>query len=115
MDAILQRLLEIEGVTGALLAGKDGLVVASTLEGEEEEFLGAMAAACFDASSRYLGQLNMGDVRHAIFETPAGVVQVTDAGELLLVVRSTQHSNMGRIRAECGHASLRLAEQVGSY
>jgi predicted regulator of Ras-like GTPase activity (Roadblock/LC7/MglB family) len=115
VETILQRLLEIDGVTGALLVGKDGLVVASTLEGEDEEFLGAMAAACLDASGRYLGQLGMGEVRHAIFETPGGVLQVTDAGDLLLVVRTSQHSNMGRIRAECGHASLRLAEQIGSY
>ena len=115
MDTILQRLLEIEGVSGALLVGKDGLVVASTLEGEDEEFLAAMAAACYDAATRYIGQLNVGDVRHAIFEAPGGIIQVSDAGDLLIVVRSSQHSNIGRVRAECGHAGLRLAEQIGSY
>jgi len=115
VETVLQRLLEIDGVTGALLVGKDGLVVASTLEGEEEEFLGAMAAACYDASARYIGQLGMGDVRHFIFETPSGTIQISDAGELLLVVRSNSRANIGRIRVECGHASLRLAEQIGSY
>ena len=43
METILQRLLGIDGVTGALLVGKDGLVVASTLEGEDEEFLAAIS------------------------------------------------------------------------
>jgi len=46
METILQRLMAIEGVTGALLVGKDGLVIASTMEGEAEELLSAMAAAC---------------------------------------------------------------------
>jgi predicted regulator of Ras-like GTPase activity (Roadblock/LC7/MglB family) len=115
VDTILQRLFEIDGVTGAILVGKDGLVVASTLEGEEEEFLGAMAAACYDASTRYIGQLGMGEVRHFIFETPGGTIQIADAGDLLIVVRSNSHANIGRIRVECGHASLRLAEQIGSY
>ena len=115
METILQRLIEIEGVTGALLVGKDGLVVASTMEGEDEEFVSAMAAACYDATARYIEQLGMGDVRHAMFETPGGTIQVTDAGDLLIVVRSTYSANVGRIRMECGQAGLRLAEQVGSY
>lgn len=115
METILQRLMEIEGVTGALLASKDGLVVASTMEGEDEEFLGAMAAACYDATSRYIEQLNMGAVRHSMFETPGGTIQVTDSGDLLLVVRSTYQASIGRVRMECGQASLQLAEQIGSY
>ena len=115
METILQRLLDIEGVTGALLVGKDGLVVSSTMEGEDEELLAAMAAACHDAIMRYIDQLGMGDVRHAIYETPGGAVQISDAGDLLIVVRSSSLDNMGRIRMECGNASLRLAERASSY
>ena len=59
METILQRLLAIDGVSGALLTGKDGLVVASTLDGEEEELLGAMAAAAYDAAGRYIEQLGV--------------------------------------------------------
>ncbi|MFI5273136.1 MAG: roadblock/LC7 domain-containing protein [Ktedonobacterales bacterium] len=115
METILQRLLELEGVTGAMLVGKDGLVVASTMEGEDEEFLAAMAAACYDASLRYIEQLGMGEVWHMMYEMPGGIVQVTDSGELLIVVRSSNHANIGRVRAECRQARLRLAEQIASY
>lgn len=114
METILQRLMEIDGVTGALLVGKDGLVVASTMEGEDEEFLAAMAAACYDSTTRYIDQLGMGEVRHALFETPGGTISVTEAGELLIVVRSTSSANIGRVRMESGQASLRLAEQIAS-
>ena len=115
METILQRLLGIDGVAGALLVGKDGLVVASTLEGEDEEFLAAMAAASYDVAGRYIAQLGIGEVRHALYETATGAVQVTDSGQLLIVVRSNNAANMGRIRIECTQASLRLSEQVGSY
>lgn len=115
METILQRLLAIEGVTGALLTGKDGLVVASTLEGEEEELLGAMAAAAYDAAGRYIEQLGAGDIRHATFETPGGIILVTDGGEMLIIVRCGAQANLGRVRMEAGAASLRLSEQIGSY
>lgn len=115
METVLQRLMECEGVTGALLVGKDGLVVASTMDGEDEELLSAMAAASFDASARYIEQLGLGDMRHAMFETSGATVQVTDAGDLLIVVRCTYHANIGRVRMECGQASLRLTEQAASY
>ena len=115
METILQRLLAIDGVTGALLAGKDGLVVASTLEGEEEELLGAMAAAAYDAAGRYIEQLGAGDIRHATFETPGGTIHVSDGGQMLIIVRCAAQANLGRVRMEVGAASLRLAEQIGSY
>lgn len=110
MDATLRRLVEIEGVSGALYAGKDGLVVASTLEGEDEEMLGAMAAAAFDAAERYIEQLGMGAVRFVLFETPAGTVQAADAGEMLVVVRSTNQAGIGQIRLELTRAAQRLAQ-----
>ena len=115
MEQILARLMEIEGVTGVLLVGKDGLVVASAMEGEDEEFLAAMAAACYDATGRYIDQLGMGEVRYALYETPGGTIQVTDGGDLLIVVRSTYAANIGRVRMESGQAALRLSEQIASY
>lgn len=114
METILRRLVEIEGVTGALCVGKDGLVVASTMTGDDEEILGAMAAAAFDAAARYIEQLGMGTVHYTLFETPGGTAQVADAGEMLLVVRSTDQAGYGRIRLEFTQAVRRLAQQIGA-
>jgi uncharacterized protein len=115
VETILQRLMAIDGVTGALLVGKDGLVVASAMDGEDEEMVGAMAAAAYDASGRYIEQLAMGDIRHVLFETTRGVVQVGDGGDLLVVVRSSRDANIGRVRIEMQQAGLRLSEQMGAY
>jgi predicted regulator of Ras-like GTPase activity (Roadblock/LC7/MglB family) len=100
VENVLQRLAAIPGVTGALLAGKDGVVRASTMPHEEAELLGAMAAASFDAATRYIPQLGSGAIRHALFETPSGSVQVADAGDALIVVRSLQQAALGRVRLE---------------
>jgi predicted regulator of Ras-like GTPase activity (Roadblock/LC7/MglB family) len=113
METVLRRLLEIEGVTGALFIGRDGLVVASTLTGEEEELLGAMVAACFDSCDRYIEQLGMGPVRYALFETPGGLVQAADAGEVLIAARSTLPSGIGRVRLELQQAAQRMAQEMG--
>jgi predicted regulator of Ras-like GTPase activity (Roadblock/LC7/MglB family) len=105
--------MEIEGVTGALFAGKDGLVIASTLDTDHEEVLGAMAAACFDSSARYIEQLGLGTVRYAVFETPGGTVQIADGGDLLAVAQSTTHASVGRVRLELGQIVRQLSQHIG--
>ena len=115
MRRIVEDLIRVDGVIGSLLVGKDGLVVASAMDSEDEEMVGAMAAAAYDASGRYIEQLNMGDIRHAMFETTRGVVQVSDGGDLLLVVRSSRDANIGRVRIELQQAGMRLSEQMGAY
>jgi predicted regulator of Ras-like GTPase activity (Roadblock/LC7/MglB family) len=112
VETYLRRLMEIEGVTGALIVGKDGLVIASTLDRDHEEMLGAMAAACFDASSRYIDQIGMGAVRFALFETPGGYVQIADGGEILLVAQSSAQAGMGRIRMEIIQMVRQLGQQL---
>lgn len=115
MDTILQRLLAIEGVSGALLVDKQGLVMAATLDGDECEVLGAMAAAAYDAAGRYIDQLGLGPVRHTIFETRAGSVQVADGGDVLVVVRCADTASLGRVRIEATRAGEQLQQRALSY
>lgn len=114
MENFLRRLMEIEGVTGALFVGRDGMVVASTLAGDEEELLGAMVAACFDSSERYIGQVGLGTVRYALFETPGGSIQVADAGEVLIAAQANPQAGLGRIRLELGQIARQMAQEIGS-
>ena len=50
METILQRLTDLDDVLGAVLVGKDGLIVTGTLHSEDEEVIGAMSAAAFGSS-----------------------------------------------------------------
>src|SRR5947209_9209529 len=107
--------MAIDGVTGAVIAGKDGLVLASTLDSDDAEVLAAMAAAAFDASNRYLDQLRAGGVHQALFEARGGAYHVADAGDYLVVVRSALQASLGRIRFELNQASGRHGQRPNRY
>jgi predicted regulator of Ras-like GTPase activity (Roadblock/LC7/MglB family) len=114
VETFLRRLMEIDGVTGALFVGRDGMVVASTLAGDEEELVGAMVAACLDSSERYIGQVGLGSVRYALFETPGGSIQVADGGEVLVAARSAPQAALGHIRLELQQIARRMVQEIGS-
>lgn len=112
MDTILQRLTDLDEITGALLIGKDGLIVAGALHSDDEEMLGAMSAAAYGSISDYAAQTVNSVPRHIILETSAGTIQVAEVGELLLIVLTRPGSNMGRVRLEMKKTCRQLSELV---
>lgn len=115
MDSILQRLAELSEITSAILIGKDGLIVAGTVQNEEEELLGATSAAVFGSITDFTNQASSSGTRHAIIETEKGTVQFAEVGELILVVTTNGSGNMGRVRLEMKKACHQLAELVAAY
>ncbi len=115
MERILQRLTNLDDVSGVILVGKDGLVVTGTLHSEEEEVIGAMSAAAFGSITNYTRQINSSEVRHAIIEAQNGTIQLVEAGDLILVVTTHPASNLGRVRLEMKKASRQIIQLVASY
>lgn len=115
MDSILQRLAELSEIVSAILIGKDGLIVAGTMQSDEEEMLGAISAAVFGSISSFTTQANSGEMRHAIIETEKGTIQFAEIGELILVVTTNGIGNMGRVRLEMKKACHQLGELVAAY
>ncbi len=112
METILQRLAELNDVTGAILVGKDGLIVAGTLHTEDEEVIGAMSAAAFGSITNYTKQINNGGMRHVIIETDKGTIQLEEAGDLILIVTTHSSSNLGRVRIEMKKTCCQLMKVV---
>jgi len=115
VETILQRLTELEEIIGAVLVGKDGLIVAGTLHSEDEEVLAAMSAAVIGSINNYTTQINSGEMRHVIIETNTGTVQLAEVGDLILVVTTNPTSNLGRIRLEMQKTCHQLTQLVASY
>ena len=115
METILQRLTELDEIIGAVLVGKDGLIVAGTLHSEDEEVLAAMSAAVIGSINNYTTQINSGEMRHVIIETNTGTVQLAEVGDLILVVTTHPTGNLGRVRLEMQKACHQLARVVASY
>ena len=78
METILQRLTDLDEISGALLIGKDGLIVSGALQNEDEEMLGAMSAAVFGSIANFTTQVNNGDILHVILETQNGIIQLAE-------------------------------------
>lgn len=115
METILQRLTDLDEITGALLIGKDGLIVSGALQSEDEEMMGAMSAAVFGSIANFTTQTNNGDIHHIIFETNNGTVQLAEIGDLILVVTTRTPSNLGRVRLEMKKASRQITQLVAAY
>ena len=115
METILQRLTELDDVAGAILVGKDGLIVTGTLHSEDEEVIGAMSAAAFGSITNFIAQMNSGNMRHVIIETENGTTQFEEVGDLILVVTTQVPGNLGRVRLEMKKASRQILQLVASY
>lgn len=115
MEAILQRLTDLDEISGVILVGKDGLIVSGALHSDDEEMLGAMSAAIFGSIANYTTQINNGDLRHVIIETSGGTVQFAEVGDLILVVTTSSSTNPGRVRLEIKKACRQLSQTVAAY
>ena len=115
METILQRLTDLDEITGAILVGKDGLIVSGALHSDYEEMLGAMSAAVFGSVANYTTQINNGDLRHVIIETERQSIQLEEVGDLILVVTTQSASNLGRVRLEMKKACRQILQLVASY
>ena len=115
METILQRLTELDEIIGAVVVGKDGLIVAGTLHSEDEEVLAAMSAAVIGSVNNYTTQINSGEMRHAIIETNTGTVQLAEVGDLILVVTTHPTGNLGRVRLEKQKSCQQLMQAIANY
>lgn len=116
METILQRLTDLDDIAGAVLVGKDGLIVSGTLHSEDEEVIGAMSAAAFGSISSFISQMNSSPLRHIIIETENGATHFEEVGDLILVVTTQPTAiNIGRIRIEMKRACRQILDLVASY
>ncbi len=115
METILQRLTDLDDVYGAIIVGKDGLIVSGTLHSEDEEVIGAMSAASFGSTTGYTAQINQGETHRVIIEAKDGTIQMEEAGDLILVVTTRGAGNIGRIRLEMKKVCRQILQLVASY
>jgi predicted regulator of Ras-like GTPase activity (Roadblock/LC7/MglB family) len=115
VETILQRLTDLDEISGAILIGKDGLIVSGALHSEDEEMLGAMSAAVFGSIANFTDQLNNGEMHHVIIETYNGTIQLAEVGDLILVVTTNTATNLGRVRLEMKKASRQITQLVAAY
>ncbi|MEW6413458.1 MAG: roadblock/LC7 domain-containing protein [Candidatus Zixiibacteriota bacterium] len=109
MYDVLDDLNKTTGVTGSMLVGNDGIVIAANLdESFESEAIGALAASITTNIRKSLDRLNTTPLKQVTIEAEQGKLFFSDAGLGILVVTTEKQVNIGLIRLEIKNAISKL-------
>ena len=109
MYQVLNELNKTAGVTGSMVVGRDGIVIAADLESSlEGETVGALAASITTNIQKSLDRLNASPLAQVTIEADNAKLFFTEADIGILVVTTEREVNIGLIRLEIKHAVGRL-------
>ena len=105
MHEILSELNKTTGITGSMVVGNDGIVIAANLqENVEDDTIGALAASITANIHKSLERLQSSPLKNVTIEAEDAKLFFSDAGLGILVVTAEREVNIGLIRLEIKHA-----------
>ncbi len=108
---ILKDLGRINGVSGSLVVGKDGLIIESEVPSDiDSELVAAMSSAVFGTAERSAEEMKHEPLEQVMIEGSRGKTLMIDAGEGILVVITDIEINLGLIRIEMRRSSERVKD-----
>jgi len=109
MHEILSELNKTTGITGSMVVGNDGIVIAANLqENVEDDTIGALAASITANIHKSLERLQSSPLKNVTIEADDAKLFFSDAGLGILVVTAEKEVNIGLIRLEIKNAISRL-------
>jgi len=102
LKQILGEFLKTEGVSAAVVVGRDGFVIESAASGKMDiDALGAMASTGLGTSEAMGKELGKGELRQMLVELDQGPILISPLSpdELIAIVANNE-ANIGRIRYE---------------
>lgn len=114
LRGILDGLLKVDGVTAALVIGRDGFVIESAAaHAIDADAVGAIAASSLSAAEAMGEEMKLGALGSILIEYELGPVAVTLAGpDAVLAVVGNQGTNLGRVRIEMRKIRQAVANQL---
>jgi len=112
VEEILEKLLKIAGVEGALVVGKDGLVISQVGHfSPDPDSFGASVAEILNHFDSLLQA--KGGCQKVTLDQQLGVTQLTAINEVtFLVAQGAKSVNIGRLRLDCDTVASALQEQL---
>ena len=109
MHEVLSELNKTTGITGSMVVGNDGIVIAADLqENLEDDTIGALAASITTNIHKSLQRLQSSPLKQVTIEADDAKLFFTDAGLGILVVTTEKEVNIGLIRLEIKNAISKL-------
>ncbi|HVP94334.1 MAG TPA: roadblock/LC7 domain-containing protein [Methanoregulaceae archaeon] len=100
LKQILQEFLQGEGVTAAVVVGRDGFVIESAVSGKMDiDAIGAMASTGLGSAEAMGKELDKGDIIQTLLEMDQGpiILSPLTTSEMIAIVANATASS-GRIR-----------------
>ncbi|MGB9666264.1 MAG: roadblock/LC7 domain-containing protein [Candidatus Cryosericum sp.] len=111
MDEVLRNLNKEIGVMGSAIVSKDGLIIASGLD-QDDEAVAGMAASVFQSAATTSGIMSIGTINMITLESEKGKAFMIDLPDAFLVVLTDAEVNLGRLRIELRKAANLLKTQM---
>jgi predicted regulator of Ras-like GTPase activity (Roadblock/LC7/MglB family) len=105
MFEVLEDINRTSGVTGSMIVGHDGIVIAADLDSRfQEDTVGALAASITANVNNSLQRLDEEEMSHVTIEADHGKLFLSSNEIGILVVTAEKDVNIGLIRLEMKHA-----------
>ncbi|MBN2226428.1 MAG: roadblock/LC7 domain-containing protein [candidate division Zixibacteria bacterium] len=109
MYQILDELNKTSGITGSMVVGNDGIVIAADLDTSlEDDAVGALAASITSTIQKSLERMQQSALKQITIEANTGKLFFADAGVGILVVTAEHDVNIGLIRLEIKNAIAKI-------
>lgn len=109
MYEVLEDINRTSGVTGSMVVGHDGIVIAADLDTRfQDETVGALAASITANVNKSLERLSDEDLSQITIEASNGKLFISSNETGILVVTADSEVNIGLIRLEMKHAMARI-------
>lgn len=113
LERILADLNGVEGVTGSLVSGRDGLIIAERApEGTDTDLACAMASTLFGTGEKAAEELSQGDVSQAMVEANGGKLLLIAGEQAILMAMTDPEVNLGLIRIEMRRCIKEIEESL---
>ena len=109
MREVLSELNKTSGITGSMLVGHDGIVIASDLNSRfDDDTIGALAGSISSTVAKSLERLHQTPLRQLTIEASHGKLFIAATPIGYLVVTAEDKVNMGLIRLEIKNAIAQI-------
>jgi predicted regulator of Ras-like GTPase activity (Roadblock/LC7/MglB family) len=109
MYQVLADLNRTSGVTGSMVVGEDGIIIAADMDTvDTDEAVGALAASITSSVKKSLERLKHNELAQVTIEAEGGNLFLTASGPGILVVKTEEDVNIGLVRLEIRNALNRL-------
>ena len=109
MYQVLADLNRTSGISGSMVVGEDGIIIAADMDAvDQDEAVGALAASITASVKKSLQRLKHDDLAQVTIETEGGNLFLTASKPGILVVKTEENVNIGLVRLEINNALNRL-------